>query len=200
MFPGLRCSGYTVDVSVRARFFTSLRSEQCGSLWWSLSPAKRSFFDEAWELYLTVNLRISIQNTVRNHISRFSSRVCHLSNYWQLARFRVPDMSSLLLNRTKSHLTGVGYPRIKMPLLHPWDLTRTVTSVVCRLCSWVGLLVVFLPWQLAQHLLTPWELVLREEASRSVQFAPPKFWSEAYGTLSNRLFPSILGGTQRQWQ
>lgn len=56
-----------------------------------------------------------------------------------------------------------------MSLLHLLGyLAILVIIVVCRLCSWAGLLIAFLLWQLAKLLPVLWELVLSEEDSSSV--------------------------------
>lgn len=56
-----------------------------------------------------------------------------------------------------------------MPLLYSWTYhTMAVIIVVHRLHRCIGLLIVFLFWPFAQHLLKLWNLVLREGAFRSV--------------------------------
>lgn len=66
--------------------------------------------------------------------------------------------------------------------------------MICRNHNWVGLLVASLLWKHTWDLLVPQEIVLREEAFKSVAaWEPVVPVSEVYGFFSNRDLPPNSG-------
>lgn len=104
---GLRTRVFIIDVQIEAGHHIdtySLYLAHC-DFCNNLSAAKEiSSFDERWELYFSVDVKLGIYHKVRNYIdlenvsSRFKYRVCGLTCHGLITKFSVPDMKFLLLS------------------------------------------------------------------------------------------------------
>lgn len=73
-----------------------------------------------------------------------------------------------------------------------------IITVVQRRCSWVGLLVAFLPWQFACYLLICWKLFLSWGCLPGhIQLSSLGLLCEMHGVSSNRDLPSTVGRQPR---
>lgn len=76
-----------------------------------------------------------------------------------LVSYNIPITCSAVFSEPKSNYLTVGYPKIQVPLLYLSEFLSVLVVVVALRCySWIGLLIAFLPWQIAWLHNSPWLL------------------------------------------